>query len=461
HKAKRAWPDQPAKSRELPFVLFEGKAYAFSQHALHDHIYRVIENAVVGTDERRRKKWNDRQKRCSERLALTLLMQSLPGGTDFSSVFYDDQTGTRDECDVVILIDDHLFVLEVKAGAMSRKQPTAHGKSYIERLGALLGEPISQARRFVRAYRSGNTMTLYRSLGDKEGHVTLLGGLKPIVICVTLDQLTDFASQIEQFKALGIEADSTIPVWPVSIDDLRVVMDLLRNPIQFIHFLRERLLAACTPWLYIDDELDHLGAYFLHGRYVSHMESRRSGGSWLQPRGYREQFELYYHALYVGEAEVEAPSRRLPPIVYEILQSIAASGKAGFVELGMMLMDCPFCDDIEHFIGRIVAQQVDGHAAPIVGKKDFPLALYVDLKGGPDISIHRARATACAAMQLASLEHWALLIVRLDAHGRLTGTHHEVVNSKTAKTLGEDVIRPVRHEMYKQRSGTRRRGRIQ
>lgn len=457
HDDKRAWPDQPARSRELPFVGFGGLAYAFSQTALHDGLYRALEREVVGASEVKRRQWNARQKKCSERLAVSMIAQMLSSYSLLEPVYYDDEQGKRVESDGLLLIDDHLIVIEVKGGALSIKQPTAHSSAYIEDLRELVGEAAAQARRFVRTYRAQPRMRLFRGEQDSVGYTTLCGGLHIVPVCVTLDQLTDFTPQIARFDVLDIEADKQAPVWAISIDDLRVVADLIHNPIQLVHFLRNRFIADNTDWLDVTDELDHLGMYFAHGAYVKYLDSQRPGNTVVTPTKCRDQFDDYYHALHRGDVPPPPPGPRLPYLLEEVLSVLAAAAKPGFIEVGCQLLNVPDGAALqERLIQSAATQREAGSPIPVVGRKTFPMVVYTQTPEGPHISLDEARTMACAAMQLERVSTWGVLVVHFDEVGRVQEVHHERVSSITAAAIGEPIIRPARHALYKQRSGGRR-----
>lgn len=71
-----------------------------------------------------KKDWNEKQKQVSEQLPFKIFNKILPEGKTYQSIYYESRTGNKRkkqwcECDGIFIFDDHLIVIEVKAGSFT------------------------------------------------------------------------------------------------------------------------------------------------------------------------------------------------------------------------------------------------------------------------------------------------------------------------------------------------------
>src|SRR5208337_3295957 len=111
---------------------------------------------------------------------------------------------------------------------------------------------------------------------------------------VTLDAFTELAARANQLRTVGVDVGHQ-SVWSLSIDDLRIYSDLFRNPLRFLHFVEQRMLAARSELVDLNDELDHLGLYIENNNYSQYArELRGSTNAKLVFDGYRKPIDEYY-----------------------------------------------------------------------------------------------------------------------------------------------------------------------
>jgi hypothetical protein len=364
------WPLRVMPVRVCPFICVDGRYYCFELLNLMDNLYRVLQRVIIRLRPDYKEKWNERQKQISEEIPFKLLTKLLPNATTYRSVYHQWATGKHGELnwcetDGLIIFDDHLLIVEIKAGAFTHSPPATDFPAYMSSIKELVLKPAIQAKRFMAYLKSKDAVVLY-----DDDH-------KPIVklrhsqfrhitaCCVTLDQFTTLAAQAESLKPIGIDLQG-FPIWPISADDLRVYADIFDSPIIFAHFLEERQRAFRSPALKVTDELDHLCLYMKHNRYVSYAEDfyESEAPRWV---GYRDDLDKYFHDLKYSPDKAKKPAQTLPSSLSEIIRLLEMKEKPGRCKIARDLLDMAgdtrnsFDASIKDVLAR---QKSKGHIIP-------------------------------------------------------------------------------------------------
>ena len=129
--------------------------------------------------------------------------------------------------------------------------------------------------------------------------------------------------------AASASMSASDPCGGLLIDDLRVNSDLFRNPLRFLHFVEQRMVAAHSQLVDLFDEMDHLGLYLENNNYSMYAkELGVSINDKLVFVGYRKKINDYYSSRIRGES-VETPEQETPDRLSEIVRVLAASNKEG------------------------------------------------------------------------------------------------------------------------------------
>lgn len=338
----KGWPLKEWPVMKRPFIRLDAKPMCFDLFGLFDNLYRVIQRLVFRLDPAYKTTWNERQKQISEELPFRYLRQILPGADETRSVYYryapPGQKAQWFEADGLVCYGDHLFVVEVKGGSFTYTSPGTDLPAHINSLRNLLQSPATQGSRFVDFLNSAPEVTLadvdHREIGRLRAsdfrHVT--------VMAVTLDPFTELAARAQHLKQVGIDV-GTRPVWAVSIDDLRVYAELFLNPLIFLHYIEQRMRAAKSSLVNLNDEFDHVGLYFESNDYVRLADQITGGeqGS-LTFDGYRLAIDEFFAARLNGEAK-PPPSQNLPARILEIIAHLVTSDQPWRLRMVSFLLD--------------------------------------------------------------------------------------------------------------------------
>jgi preprotein translocase subunit SecA len=264
------WPLRIWPIMRRPFIRLDGRIFCFDIFSLFDNIYRVLRCVVVSREPSYDDTWNKRQQAVSEELPFTYLARLLPGARTYRPVYYwwapTGGRAQRHEADGLVIFDDHLLVIEVKGGAFTYTSPANDLPAHLASLRSLIEAPARQGSRFVDYLESAAEVPIADENHKEVGRLRR-SDFRHITICaVTLDAFTALAARAQHLAPVGIDIGRR-PVWPLSIDDLRVYAELFDNPLVVLHFIEQRMRAGQSLCVDLNDEMDHLGLYFAQNNY--------------------------------------------------------------------------------------------------------------------------------------------------------------------------------------------------
>jgi preprotein translocase subunit SecA len=336
------WPLRIWPIMKRPFIQLDGRVFCFDVFSLFDNIYRVLRRIIVARDPSYSGIWNDRQKAISEELPFTYLSKLLPGAVIHRPIYYQWSTGTGPvewhEADGILIFEDHLFVVEVKAGAFTYTSPADDLSAHLESLRNLLQAPARQGSRLVDYVESAPEVPIYDERHNEIGRLRRSDFRHVTVCAVTLDPFTSFAARAQHLASLGISVGNR-PVWPISIDDLRVYSELFDDPLIFLHFVEQRMRAAQSQFVDLDDEMDHLGLYIVQNNYSQHAADLMANKfDRLTFDGYRTPIDDYYSAVAYEETPA-LPRQPIPRRLDEIIKLLPHTAVLHRSELTSFLLD--------------------------------------------------------------------------------------------------------------------------
>lgn len=372
------WPLRRLPIEERPFICIEEKIFCFDYYSLFDNLYRVIQRLMFRLKPEYKSEWNERQKQVSEQLPFVLFNKLLPESESYSSIYYQIKTGNNGkkqwcECDGFLIFDEHLIVLEVKAGAFTYTHPSTDFGAFIKSIENLAKKPHEQASRFIDTLKTEGEITVC----DEE-HVPIkelnFADYRHITSCsVTIDNFNEFAARVDKLSAIGIELGD-IPSWNISLDELRVYADYFNSPSMFLHFLEQRTKASRSNDLELIDELDHLGLYIKHNLYTQTAESRN--GMIALWHGYREELDNYFSMLVFPDVETpKKPQQEIPQKIQEIIDILDKQRKRGFTTVVSTLLDMSgdTREDIDTKMNILIGRQQEV-------KRIMPLSIFGESK---------------------------------------------------------------------------------
>jgi len=373
------WPLRVWPTMKRPFIRLQGRVLCFDFFTLFDNIYRVLQRAIFRLAPDYKEAWNERQKAMAEALPFRYFEKLLPGARVFRPVYYRWKAGAGPlqwcEADGLLLYEDHLFIVEVKAGAFTYTSPATDLQAHISSLEGLLLSPASQGNRFLDYLESAPEVCIANAGHHEVGRLRR-SEFRHVAICsITLDPFTELAARAQHLRKMGVDVGQR-PIWALSIDDLRVYADLFDNPLVFLHFVEQRMRAARSEFVDLNDEMDHLGLYLRQNNYSQYAAALVRSGKMAKLNfvGYRDHVDAYYSAIIRGDQPV-LPRQQTPQRLAEIVSFLSESNVTGASELASFLLDAS--GECRRDLAASIDEQL--HKNRELGRT-LPLSIYGDMR---------------------------------------------------------------------------------
>jgi len=334
----RGWPLRTPATLLCPILFAQERFWAFDPYTV-DYFYRAIQRAVCETDPGYKESWKLGQNVATEGLSVALLSSLLPGARVFRSVVYPVREGGVTkwcECDAVMVLDELLIVVEVKAGRATERSPWEDIDAHRRNVKSLLLSPCGQAARFLQYLDSATEVDLYDGAHAVVGRLRGKSTPMRVPCAVTVDSMSALAGSF-QHAGFVSQGQPINPTWCVSIDNLFAYRDVLQGPVTFCHFLLERLRAFPRADLASLDELDHLGAYLETNAYTRWTAD--FAAHMVALVGYRGRLDTYFADEWETGALGAPPNQPLSPVLRAIIAALERGAPRGFLAAGAALLD--------------------------------------------------------------------------------------------------------------------------
>jgi len=433
------WPLRLLPVNVRPFLKVEDRFYCFDLGNLMDHAYRMMQRLVVRLKPSYSETWNRQQNRASEDIPLGLLKRLLPGGKVYKNAHYRAPTGPADkldwcEIDGLVIYDDCLMPIEVKAGAFTCAAPTSDFDAYITSVKGLIRKPAEQVIRFTQCLSLRGSVIICDREHRQIATIRKEDYRQIIPCCITLDNLTELAARADKLGGIGVVVPEG--VWCTSVNDLRVYADLFNSPAIFTHFLEQRRKAAFESTVELFDELDHLGLYFKHNLYVEYVKDfvGELGGDHVNWHGYRAKIDEYYHTLLTDEEKAVKPGQDMVKGYFgKTIQLIGASDDAGRCKAASYLLDMSGeCrGTFNSMISEALAKQTEtGRMMPVSMLGGRGLTVFCQLSGEPLPTKLWRQEHALKRMLIGEQKTWLSLTLTFDTARELVKVDFEQLCEK-------------------------------
>lgn len=277
----RGTPMRTMPARIRPLVKLDDGYYAADPSFVRDSSYRAIQRALIARMPNYRENWNARQKYLTEHAFEQMFPSQLAGAIIFHEVYYKNPlNGQWIENDVLILLDDILIQIEIKAGLTAMHSPATDFERHVRVVKELVIKAYNQTRRFFEYANSAQVIPLFElkdGTYNEIGQLSLSNYRTIIPIGLTVESFTPFSSMCKELPELepilGLH-----PFVSMSIDDLFVLTKFLPTSGELLHYLEVRQQVAGLRGALIFDETEHLGAYIAKNRFDMDIRNQLAEG---------------------------------------------------------------------------------------------------------------------------------------------------------------------------------------
>lgn len=262
-------PMRALPARTKPGIKLGNSFYATDGQFVRDSAYRAIQwglwKRLPYRDE-----WLKRQGRRVEEAYPKIFSHQLREARSFESVHYRDvTTGEWVECDLLLLVDDVLLVIEGKAGVMPMHSPATNFGSHERTINELIGKAYSQCARFIEYLASAPEVPIFSLQNGsyiETDRIRLDRFRLVLPIGLTNEAFTPFSAMAKEMPSI-VPIIGTHPFISMSVDDLFVLNRFYPTTGQLVHYLSVRQQVAGMTKALLFDEIDHLGAYISRNRF--------------------------------------------------------------------------------------------------------------------------------------------------------------------------------------------------
>lgn len=289
------------------------------------------------------------------------------------------------ESDALLILDDVALIVESKAGAIRPHARGGQGRALEQDLQKLVTNASNQAKRLHDLIvKDHGVHLLDRSWLD-------LSGVRRVhSVVVTLEDLSGLATTASELIARNLLSPDHVP-WLVSLYDLNVVSDIVQSPAEFVLFLQRRTNPEIARRYHAFDELDYFMA-FLEGGLRGEDEPVQSvfevpeagrispsaeGVTDAEPinmlGSHTDPLDAWYMYTHGNRTEpAPRPEYKAEPKIRQIVDSLAAAGRPGWLSIGAALLDRDSADQkriVESIDEALERTRDDGmnHTACVVG----------------------------------------------------------------------------------------------
>ncbi|MDO9592062.1 MAG: SEC-C metal-binding domain-containing protein [Erysipelotrichaceae bacterium] len=350
------WPIMELPTKKKSFIKIDGIAYAFDYYSLFDNIYRALQKEIFRLKPEYVDTWSKRQNLASENMVKDRFLKLLPGAIAYNGNYYPVGQSLKlmNENDLLIIYENYLFIIEVKAGSFPQTPPINDFDAHIKAYTKLAQEADSQCSRTIKYIEGHQPAQFYDVAKQKKFEINSFTEFKEIYsFSVTVDNFNNFAAKAEKLNFITLSSKTIV----ISYDDLLAYENYFDSPIYFLHFLKQRKLAIDIPQIALNDELDHLGMYISHNMY-SITATEYPADHRVYWHGYRQCLDQYFCSLYHPEINSTKPEQDIPLEITKIIQFLEQGIEKNKIDVAHFLMNMSseakeeFCKTIHHVLLR-------------------------------------------------------------------------------------------------------------
>ena len=270
----------------------------------------------------------------------------------FQNVYWFDDKNDQHETDLVVSINDFLFIVESKSGLLTESAKRGATERLFKNLKDLIEEPSYQASKFIKYVNSQeNQIVIY----DKKKRKHFFPKPKYIIpLGVTLSQFGVNSTILKKLIKLELFEKVEGITSSINLNDLEVVFEVLESVPQKIHYLQRRKEIEDS-LEFIGDEIDLLSMYLENGFNFGKIE--KSDTHFLNLVLLSKRIDAYITDFYNG-LEHEKPTLKLTKWWKDILNFLEERKPQNWLEKSYILLNMPY-DDQEKFEDLFKKQSED------------------------------------------------------------------------------------------------------
>lgn len=368
------WPTIDLPIHKRPFIYIEKDYYCFDYYSLFDNIYRVLQKLL-----RKKSKINtdiiaQLQQDASEQIVADIFEKLLPQcKIHRNNYFHGISNKNFDENDILIEYYNKIFIIEVKGGSFTFTSSLTDYKAHLKSIESLLNKANEQCKKMLEHINKNENLLLYDESHNLKGEIKNVGSYDKYCFCITLDNFNEIMAQAEKISQVIVDKGTVC----ISVDDLRVYRDYFDNPLYFIHFLEQRVIATELKALHVTDECDHLGLYLKHNMYSLYVKNFEDA-DYFSVQGYRKNLEDYFIMLNSNNP-IKKPIINLPTNLRKIINLLNVTMESIEYACGLLDYDTFPKEELNKLIDTTLSKCYNGKSSPIFFAGQVSMCIFVNV----------------------------------------------------------------------------------
>ena len=264
----------------------------------------------------------------------------------YKNVHYKFQ-GSEGETDLLVIYGNRVLIVESKSNNIPAYAKHLGDEELEKRLHDVVEKGYEQATKTKKYIQSNSKAKFWADAKRKNLLVetdSSKNDYKFYYVGVTLEDLGGLGTNPKNLKPLGYFSNDEYP-WLVYLYDLDVIMDMLAEPIYFIHYIEQRTNMHVLNNLESVSELDFLGLYLNNGGFIKFDVKTFANGSFIK------QFDDYY--IRYGEK----PKLAIPKNFESLLLDMQKHYMENFTDAACLMLD--FSLSYKETIMDLVAENIN------------------------------------------------------------------------------------------------------
>lgn len=305
-----------------PFIRIGDEYYCILiQEFLDNFDRRIIKEICAKNPDKEAQEIRKIHTKNIEIITEKMFKSILPNSKSYIGNYYKYNGGIA-ENDLIVIYDQNLIIVEIKAGSYTPDLAFSNMESHLKTLEDLIQKGSEQSQRLYEILKKEKQIDLYDGNNKtKKVKCTLnfndYDNIYKIII--TQENFNELEAKAEKIGLIKVNEETIV----LSLDDLMVYSDYFKNePSRFFHYLKQRFIATQNDNIKLFDELDHLGLYIEHNVYsltIDEMKNSNPAVTNILIDGYREELDKYYADKYLKDRCVIKPEKKLPDRIQEII----------------------------------------------------------------------------------------------------------------------------------------------
>lgn len=326
------WDRLINKIKYRPLIKIDDNYYILLEQQFYDNFDRI---AILGMCQKLKNKREEIRARYTSNVEQVVLNY-------FKNIFntkqiyignYYEYNQKIIENDILLIYDNNVFIIEVKAGNFTPELASSDLDSHKETLNNLIVKANQQQDSLEKCLIDKKSVTIFDSNNkktrNKKAEIKINDDTKIFKIIITAEAFNDIEARIDKVKILSLSENTLV----FCLDDLRVYSEYFRqHPCYFIQYLLQRKKAIGNKNIDLVDELYHLGMWIEYNFYNEYINKRIKGFEEendimgelgivaISGEDWMEELDTYYNSLWFKKSKVSKPFRKTPKEIKKVIK---------------------------------------------------------------------------------------------------------------------------------------------